>query len=70
MTTQLSPKILTDVEARVQSQLPNVLDEHVHGLVVALFEEWADSKVQSFLPILVEREAVARLRRLVPPQAS
>ena len=46
---------------RVHGRLPDVGVEAVEAQVVALFDEYADSKVRDFVPIMVEREAVARL---------
>lgn len=54
----------------MHSRVPDLPVERVHQHVVALFEEWADSKVQSFLPILVEREATMRLRMPTARRAS
>ena len=51
------------VAARVSAKLPDLTDEAVHHEVVRLFQEYQTSRVRSFIPILVEREAVALLRQ-------
>lgn len=63
MDTSEEPKIVADVAARVRAKLPDVSDDAVHDEVLRLFREYQSSRVHSFVPILVEREAVALLRR-------
>ena len=57
------PKIVADVAARVSAKLPHLTGDEVHDEVLRLFQEYQSSRVHSFVPILVEREAVALLRR-------
>jgi hypothetical protein len=56
------PKIIADVAARVSARLPDLTEDAVHDEVLRLFQEYESSRVRSFVPILVEREAVATLR--------
>ena len=56
-------KIVADVVARVSAKLPGLTDDAVRDEVLKLFEEYQSSRVRSFIPILVEREAVALLRQ-------
>jgi hypothetical protein len=55
--------IVEQVTARVHERLPGVSIQAVEAEVTGLFHEYAGSKVRTFLPILVERDAIDRLLR-------
>ena len=61
METQVEPKIVHQVNARVHEKLPDVSVQAIEAEVNHLFREYANSKVRAFLPILVERDAVEHL---------
>lgn len=52
---------VAEVTARVCDRIPDIDGGAIETQVSQLFDAYADSKVRVFLPILVEREAVARL---------
>src|SRR4051812_3010720 len=63
---QDAEKIVREVIEHLRERLPQAPEEEVQQTVVGLFDQWADSPVRSFLPVLVEKEARERLRRRVP----
>lgn len=58
-------KVVREIIAHLLVRLPEAPADEVERTVVALFHEWADSPVRSFLPVLVEKEARERLRQRV-----
>jgi hypothetical protein len=58
-------KVVREIIEHLRERLPQAPQEEVEETVVALFHEWADSPVRSFLPVLVEKEARERLRHRV-----
>jgi hypothetical protein len=58
-------KVVREVIEHLLERLPQAPEDEVEKTVVALFGEWADSPVRSFLPVLVEKEARERLRQRV-----
>lgn len=57
------PKVLAQVVQRVEERLPGVAHDVAEDAVTVVFREYSDSRVRDFLPILVEREVLLRLRR-------
>jgi hypothetical protein len=55
-------RVVAEVAARVHARLPGLTVDDVEREVRRLFGEYETSRVRSFVPILVEREAVATLR--------
>lgn len=66
MNTIPEPKVMHEVVDRVADRLPNVDREVVTAEVSAQFQEYSDSTVRDFLPILVERAVIARIRARGP----
>ena len=54
--------VVEQVKARVHERLPEVSLQSIEAEVIGLFHEYAGSSVRTYLPILVERDAVDRLR--------
>jgi hypothetical protein len=59
--TQPEPVVVEQVKARVHERLPGVSLQRIEAEVTGLFGLYADSKVRTYLPILVERDAVDHL---------
>ena len=55
------PIVVEEVIARVRAKFPEVPDDTVRVEVLRLFQEYHNSRVRTFVPILVEREVVALL---------
>ena len=62
MDAPTEPVVVQQVKARVHERLPEVSLESIEAEVIGLFHEYAGSSVRTYLPILVERDAVDRLR--------
>ena len=60
--TQTEPVLVEQVTARVHERLRGVSLQAIEGEVTGLFQRYADSKVRTFLPILVERDTIDHLR--------
>jgi hypothetical protein len=60
----------SDVVGRVRSRLPDVDEASVSAAVDQAFAGYADARVRTMLPILVERDVVEQLRpgRRIPTQ--
>ncbi len=56
------PIIVAEIVARLSAKFPDVPGETVRVEVHRLFQEYQNSRVRSFVSILVEREAMATLR--------
>jgi hypothetical protein len=64
MASGTESEVVALVTARLRVRLPETAPGQIEEEVVAVLGTFADSKVRSFLPILVERQALERLRRL------
>lgn len=60
--TQPEPVVVEQVKARVHERLPDVSLQRIAAEVDGLFGQYADSKVRTYLPILVERDVVDHLK--------
>jgi hypothetical protein len=62
METQFEPVIVAQVKARVHERLPDISLQSIDDEVTGLFHQYAGSKVRTYLPILVERDAIDHFR--------
>lgn len=58
------PEMVALVTTRLHDRLPDFSPRQIEEEVVAVLSTFAASKVRSFLPILVERQALMRLHGL------
>jgi hypothetical protein len=56
-------EIVALVTIRLQDRLPHVAPRRIEEEVVVVLGSYAGSTVRAFMPILVERQALARLRQ-------
>lgn len=63
MATMTEPEIVALVTHRLKDMLPHLVPRQIEEEVAAVLSTFTGSKVRSFLPILVEREALVSLRR-------
>jgi hypothetical protein len=62
METQFEPVIVEQVKARLHERLPDISIQSIEVEVTGLFHQYAGSKVRTYLPILVERDAIDHFR--------
>lgn len=62
MTPLTDSEIVARVTVRIRGQMSHVPHEQVETVVVAVLDRFGTSRVRDFLPVLVEREALAILR--------
>lgn len=65
-TDDSEARLVHDVTTRVRSRFPQLPQEVIDAEVAGAVEGFADARVRDLLPILVERETVARLKRRRP----
>ncbi len=70
MDAPVNPVIVAQVTARVREKLPQVGSDSIATEVTEVFAQYAGSKVRDFVPILVEREVVDRLRPVTTHQVA
>ena len=63
METPPESMLMEQVKVRVQERLPEVSWQAIDDAVTRSFGQYADSKVRTYLPILVERDAIDHLLR-------
>ena len=64
MATTSETEIVAQVAARLHDLFPDLAPRRIEAEVAAVLSAFADSKVRTYLPILVERRALERLRGL------
>ena len=62
METQPESLLMEQVKVRVQERLPHVSWQSIDDAVTRAYAQFAGCKVRTYLPILVEREAIDELR--------
>lgn len=55
-------QIVAQLTERLQGRFPTVEREQVTELVTRLYGEYDDSHIRDYIPVLVEKDAVAILR--------
>ena len=66
METQPEREVVTEVTNRLRTRFPDLAADALEPMVTSVLAGYGDSKVRDFVPILAEREVVARLRGQTP----
>lgn len=61
---------MSDLMKRMRERFPEVGTEDVDELVVSLHHQFDGRPIRDFVPVLVERDAVTRLRQAARPRAN
>ncbi len=64
MSSTDEDQALTELSARLRERFPTALPETIDTVVRGSHREFDGDPIRDFIPVLVEREAVARLRQI------
>ena len=56
--------LIAEVERRLTDKHPHIRSDHVSSVVQAVCAQFEGSPIRDFVPVLVERRAVAELAKL------